>query len=68
MAVRGGLDFYSALKSITIDAAKITGISSKVGSIEIGKDADIQLYMENPFNTTSTPAMVMIDGNIIEKL
>ncbi len=68
LAIRGGLDFYSALKSITIDAAKITGISSKVGSIEIGKDADIQLYMENPFNTTSTPAMVMIDGNIIEKL
>ncbi len=33
-----------ALKAITINAAEIVGIDDKVGSIEVGKDADIVIY------------------------
>lgn len=39
-AVRGGLSNQAALRAITIDAARILGIDHRVGSIEVGKDAD----------------------------
>lgn len=41
--VRGGLDNASALRTITIDAARILGIDHRVGSIEVGKDADFAI-------------------------
>ena len=44
LAVRGGLDRNEALKAITIYPAQITGIADRVGSIEVGKDADIVIY------------------------
>jgi hypothetical protein len=40
-AVRGGLPEQAALESITIGAARILGVDDRVGSIEIGKDADL---------------------------
>ncbi len=40
-AVRGGLSDEEAIRTITIDAAKLLGIDHRVGSIEVGKDADL---------------------------
>jgi hypothetical protein len=40
-AVRGGLSEAAAIESITIDAARLLGIDHRVGSIEVGKDADL---------------------------
>lgn len=40
-AVRGGLSNEAALRAITIDAARLMGIDDRVGSLEVGKDADI---------------------------
>ncbi len=42
-AVRGGLSDDAALRSITIDAARLLGIDHRVGSIEVGKDADFAI-------------------------
>lgn len=39
-AVRGGLSQDAAIRAITIDAARLIGVDDRVGSIEIGKDAD----------------------------
>lgn len=39
-AVRGGLPAEAALRAITIDAARVLGIDDRVGSLEVGKDAD----------------------------
>ena len=64
-AVKGGLDYREALRSITINAAQIAGIDSRVGSIEKGKDADIQIYSSDPLNLMSDPSLVMINGEII---
>lgn len=64
-AVKGGLDYREALRSITINAAQIAGIDSRVGSIEEGKDADIQIYNSDPLNLMSDPSLVMINGEII---
>ncbi len=66
-AVKGGLRFEEALKSLTINAAEILGISDVTGSIAEGKHADLQLYRigENPLDLMSEPSLVMIDGKIV---
>ncbi|MEW6253595.1 MAG: amidohydrolase family protein, partial [Planctomycetota bacterium] len=40
-AVRGGLSDDDALRAITIDAARLLGVDDRVGSLEVGKDADV---------------------------
>ena len=65
IAAAYGLGFDNALKAITIDAAKILGIDSRVGSLEVGKDADIALYDGDPFEYTSHCTAVIIDGKIV---
>ena len=64
LAVREGLPEYEALKSITINAAKITGLDSRVGSIEPGKDADIAVFNGDPLQTLTRCVMTVINGNI----
>lgn len=65
-AVKGGLSFEDALKTITINPAEILGIDETTGSVSVGKDADIQLYRkgENPLDLMSEPRLVMISGDI----
>lgn len=65
VAVKAGLPFDEAMKSITINAAKIVGISDRVGSIEVGKDADFVLFDGNPLEIMSQAVMVMINGEIV---
>lgn len=62
IAIKGGMNEYDALKSITITPAEICGIADRVGSIAVGMDADIQLYSGNPLDIVNEPDMVMIDG------
>lgn len=66
-AVKGGLEFNDALKTLTINPAEILGINDRVGSISAEKDADLQIYRkgENPLDLMSEPFFVMIDGKII---
>ncbi len=64
MAVKGGLDYESALEAITIKAAEIADIDKTIGSITVGKDADIQLYHGNPLDIANEPELVMIGGKI----
>lgn len=64
VAVKGGLPFDEALKAITINAAEIAGINDRVGSLEIGKDADLVLFKGNPLDVMNSPELVMIDGDI----
>ena len=62
VALANGLSFNDALASITINPAKVLGIDKKLGSLEIGKDADIVLFNGDPFEYTSQVTAVMIDG------
>ncbi len=64
-AVKGGLDYNEALRAITINPAIIAGISDITGSIESGKDADLQLYKTDPLDIMSDPTLVIINGEII---
>ncbi|MEG0615825.1 MAG: amidohydrolase family protein, partial [Oscillospiraceae bacterium] len=65
VAVKGGLPFDAAIKALTIDAAEIIGISERVGSIEVGKDADFSLFDGNPLDVMVSPKAVIVDGKII---
>ncbi|NLP27095.1 MAG: amidohydrolase [Clostridiales bacterium] len=67
LCVKGGLLYDEALRAITINPAKIIGIADRVGSIEVGKDADLQLYnTANPLDILNEPTFVMIDGKIVK--
>jgi imidazolonepropionase-like amidohydrolase len=67
LAASNGLKFEDALATITIDAAKILGVSDRVGSIEKGKDADLALYDGDPFEYTSHCVGTVIDGNVVNE-
>ncbi len=65
---KSGLSYDDALKSITINAAIISGIEQSVGSIKVGKDADIILFKGNPLDVMIEPYMVIINGNIVKSV
>ena len=65
VAAANGLSFEEALASITIDAARLLGVDDRVGSLEVGKDADIALYDGDPFEYTTHAIGVLIDGNVV---
>jgi imidazolonepropionase-like amidohydrolase len=65
LATAYGLPFERALATITIDAATILGIDDRVGSLEVGKDADVALYDGDPFEYTSHCIGVLIDGEVV---
>lgn len=62
LAVREGMNPEDALRAITICPAQICGIDSRVGSIEVGKDADLLLFSDDPLSMTAKPKMVFAAG------
>lgn len=57
-----GLSEEEAFKGVTIYPAELLGISDKVGSIEVGKDADIAIFDGHPFSNFTLCCLTMIDG------
>ena len=64
LAVRGGLSREEALRGITINAAETIGIADILGSVEVGKQADLSLFRGDPLDLTETPETVIINGKI----
>ena len=67
IAVREGLPEMEALKAITIHAARATDIDERVGSLEVGKDADIVITDGAPLDLRSAIEMVLINGEIVHR-
>ncbi len=62
-AMRGGLEFDAALAAVTIVPARMVGVDDRVGSVEVGKDADLVLWSgPTPFEPTSRIIGVLVDG------
>jgi imidazolonepropionase-like amidohydrolase len=61
-AVAYGLPYSAALASITMNPAKIWGINDRVGSLEVGKDADVVIWNSDPLETSSYPTAIFIAG------
>ncbi|MGH9947463.1 MAG: amidohydrolase family protein [Pyrinomonadaceae bacterium] len=68
MAAANGLSQRDALAAITIDAAKILGVDGRVGSLAIGKDADIAMYDGDPFEWTSHCTGTIINGSVASEI
>ena len=62
LAVASGMDRYDALRAITINAAEHIGIAERVGSIEVGKDADIVLCRGDVMGVSGEVTAVFING------
>ncbi|HXF42103.1 MAG TPA: amidohydrolase family protein [Pyrinomonadaceae bacterium] len=67
MAAANGLSKADALALITIDAAKILGLDNRIGSLVVGKDADLALYDGDPFEYTSHCIGTIINGQIVSQ-
>jgi imidazolonepropionase-like amidohydrolase len=65
IAAKEGLGVEEGLKAITINAAEICNVASRVGSLEAGKDADIAIFDGNPMETFSNCLHTIIDGRIV---
>ena len=69
MAVKEGLPINEALKAITINAAEMIGVEDRLGSLEIGKDADLVIWTEHPVeNFYAENKLVFINGEIAYKM
>jgi NAD(P)-dependent dehydrogenase (short-subunit alcohol dehydrogenase family) len=68
VAVKEGMDEEEALRAITINAAEITGIADCVGSLEIGKDADIIIMDGYPLELKSKVLCTIINGQVVKRL
>ena len=66
VAAGHGMPRLEALRSLTAIPAEILGISDRVGTIEPGKDADLVLFDGDPFEYTTRPRKVLINGVVYQ--
>lgn len=62
LAIKHGMPEDEAFKSVTIYAAEVMGVADRVGSLEVGKDADIAIFDGHPFCNFTKCELTMIDG------
>ena len=60
----GNVSEEDALKMITLNAAWIIGVDDRVGSLEVGKDADISIWNSYPLSSAALADKVLIDGDV----
>lgn len=64
-AVANGLSWDDALAAITLAPAQIWGVDARLGSIEVGKAADLVIWPDDPLEITTYPDQVYIGGEAI---
>ena len=67
VAAANGMSFADTLASMTIDAATLLGVDDRVGSLEVGKDADLALFDGDPFEYTTHCVGTIIDGQLVNE-
>lgn len=67
LAVSHGMDKNRALAAITLNAARNCRIDDRIGSLEVGKDADIAIFTDSPVEYGSKCIATIINGNIVYK-
>ena len=60
----GGVPEEDALKMVTLNPAKALHVEDKVGSIKVGKDADLVLWSDNPLSIYAMSLYTIVDGTI----
>ncbi len=65
LAVGWGMDRDAAFRAITLASAEHAGIADRVGSLEVGKDADIVIWSGDPLDFTTHADVTIIDGTVV---
>ncbi len=65
LSVKHGLDLQEGFKAMTKYPAEICGVGERVGTLEVGKDADIAVFTGNPMETFTKTLYTIIDGTIV---
>lgn len=65
MAVHYGLDEMIAMEAITIQPARALGVDDRIGSLEVGKDADIVIKKGSLLDVAAAVDLVLINGRIV---
>ena len=65
IAMHYGLGREEALKSITLHPAWMLGVDGRIGSLDVGKDADIAIFSKDPFDITTRVEMTLVDGKVV---
>jgi imidazolonepropionase-like amidohydrolase len=58
----GSMDEYEAMKMVTINPAKLLHLDDRMGSIKVGKDADLVLWTDHPLSIYAKSQMTLVDG------
>ena len=58
----GGMDEVEALKMVTLNPAKLLHLDDRMGSIKVGKDADLVLWTDHPLSVYAKAQMTLVDG------
>lgn len=68
MAAANGLSKTDALALVTIDAARILGLDTRIGSLAAGKDADLAMYDGDPFEYATHCTGTIINGRLVSEV
>ncbi len=66
LAVRGGMEAEAALAAITLNPAEILGLGHRLGSLTVGKEADVVVTPGHPLDPTVEPDIVILGGKQVE--
>ena len=61
----GGLSEEESLKMVTLNPAKLLHLDDRMGSIKVGKDADIVLWSDNPMSIYAKANKTFVDGQLL---
>jgi imidazolonepropionase-like amidohydrolase len=64
-AVSAGVSRDQAMRGVTIEAAQVAGVSDQVGSLKVGKVADLVLFAGHPLDSRSAVTMVIKNGQVV---
>lgn len=65
LAAKKGLGITEGLKAVTINPAIICGVGDRVGSLDVGKDADIAIFTGNPMEVFTETLYTIVNGEIV---
>jgi imidazolonepropionase-like amidohydrolase len=66
-AISYGLDPDAALQAVTLEPARVWGVADRLGSLEVGKDADVVVWSGDPFELTTGAERVFIAGREVPR-
>lgn len=64
----GGMSEVDAWKMVTLNPAKLLHLDERMGSMRVGKDADLVLWSDNPLSVSAVVQMTVVDGKVLFSL